>query len=171
MHHLAEQVRELIVASDGFRRTMAAGIDLSVVESAVLGQLLHDGPQRPSVIAARAGLTPAAATSMIDRLEVAGHVRRAPHPTDRRSLLVELTERGRSAVVAQYRMFSDDLQAALGRADPRLQHDPTLRRAFAELLAGIAAGLRARAGDVSGVRAELQAAMSTLSDSGGGDGV
>lgn len=170
MQHLAEQVRELIVASDSYRRTMAAGIDLSVVEAAVLGQLLHDGPQTPSVIAARAGLTPAAATSMIDRLELARHVRRAPHPTDRRSLLVELTDRGRSVVVAQYRIFSDDLQAALGRADPRLQEDPTLGRAFADLLAGMAAGLRARAGDVSGVRSELQSAMSTLSDSTGTDG-
>ncbi|NMO89465.1 MarR family winged helix-turn-helix transcriptional regulator [Actinomycetospora sp. TBRC 11914] len=165
MQHLAEQVRELIVASDSFRRTMAAGIDLSVVESAVLGQLLHDGRQTPTVIAARAGLTPAAATSMIDRLESAGHVRRGPHPHDRRSLLVELTDRGRAAVVAQFAMFSDDLRDALERADPRLQEDPTLRRALTDLLAGMAAALRTRAGDAAGVRSALQAAVSTMSES------
>lgn len=164
MHHLAAQLRELIVASDSFRRTMAAGIDLSVVESAVLGQLLHDGPQTPSVIAARSGLTPAAATSMIDRLESAGHVRRAPHPRDRRSLLVELTDRGRAAVDAQFRIFSDDLLDALQRADPRLRDDPALRQALTELLGGMAAALRSRAGDAAGVRATLQSAMSTRSE-------
>lgn len=165
MQHLGQQVRELIVASDSYRRTMAAGIDLSVVEAGVLGHLLHDGSQTPSVIAARSGLTPAAATSMIDRLEAAGHVRRIPHPRDRRSLLVELTDRGRTAIVSQFTMFSDDLLAALDRADDRLREDPTLRRALTELLAGMAAALRARAGDAAGVRAELQSAMAQLHES------
>jgi DNA-binding MarR family transcriptional regulator len=35
------------------------------------------------------------ATQIIDRLEVEGLVRRVPHPEDRRSILVEVTEEGK----------------------------------------------------------------------------
>jgi DNA-binding MarR family transcriptional regulator len=36
-------------------------------------------------------------TSRLDRLERLGFIRRVPDPSDRRSVLVELTEEGRSA--------------------------------------------------------------------------
>jgi DNA-binding MarR family transcriptional regulator len=155
MHELARRVRELIVASDSYRRTMAAGIDLSTTEAAVLGHLLHDGPQTPSVVSARAGLTPAAGTSLLDRLERGGVVARGPHPRDRRSLLVDLTPRGRAAITAMFSMFSEDILHALARSDPRLDEDPELRGILTELLGGMAAALRARAGDTAGVRAAI----------------
>jgi DNA-binding MarR family transcriptional regulator len=37
------------------------------------------------------GITTASTTSLIDRLVASGHVRREPHPTDRRSLVIEPT--------------------------------------------------------------------------------
>ena len=37
------------------------------------------------------GITTASTTSLIDRLVASGHVRREPHPTDRRSLMIVLT--------------------------------------------------------------------------------
>lgn len=42
-------------------------------------------------LAAHAGVTPAAATTIIDRLTRAGYARRRPHPEDRRRVHVELT--------------------------------------------------------------------------------
>lgn len=46
----------------------------------------------PSSIAHQLGVSTAATTRLIDRLARAGHVRRVPHPTDRRSLVIEVTE-------------------------------------------------------------------------------
>jgi DNA-binding MarR family transcriptional regulator len=39
-------------------------------------------------------------TSLVDRLESAGHVVRRPHPEDRRAVLAELTDSGRAVVEA-----------------------------------------------------------------------
>jgi DNA-binding MarR family transcriptional regulator len=43
-------------------------------------------------------LSTGATTSLIDRLETAGLVHRAPHPTDRRSVVLELAPSGRTAI-------------------------------------------------------------------------
>ena len=40
-------------------------------------------------------LSAPATSAMLDRLEGLGHVRRVPHPQDRRSVLVEMTDRAR----------------------------------------------------------------------------
>lgn len=55
---------------------------------------LVDEPRSASELARRVGLTPAATTSMIDRLERKGFVRRTADPADRRRVLVEMTEEG-----------------------------------------------------------------------------
>ncbi|MFC7487376.1 MarR family winged helix-turn-helix transcriptional regulator [Knoellia sp. CPCC 206453] len=55
---------------------------------------LVDQPRSASELARRVGLTPAATTSMIDRLERKGFVRRTSDPADRRRVLVEMTEQG-----------------------------------------------------------------------------
>lgn len=46
----------------------------------------------PSLLARHLGVTTASVTKMIDRLEVGGHVIRKPHPTDRRSQQVEVSQ-------------------------------------------------------------------------------
>lgn len=169
MHELARVVRELIVASDSYRRTMAGGIDVSTTAAAVLGHLLHDGPQIPSVIAARAGLTPASGTSLLDRLARSGLVERRPHPRDRRSLLVHLTPEGHAAITAMFTMFSEDLLQALERSDPRLVEDPELRRSVTDLISAMAASLRARAGDAAGIRAAVLREMAAPHETADGE--
>jgi DNA-binding MarR family transcriptional regulator len=47
----------------------------------------------------RLQLHPTSITNIVDRLESDGLVRRLPHPGDRRTTLVELTEDGRSRLV------------------------------------------------------------------------
>ena len=54
--------------------------------------LLWQGPQTASAIARHTRLTPAAVTSLIDRLEARGFVRRRADPGDRRKVLVEAAE-------------------------------------------------------------------------------
>jgi DNA-binding MarR family transcriptional regulator len=51
-------------------------------------------PLTPMEIASRLRVTRGSVTGLLDSLESRGVVARAPHPRDRRSLLVELTEAG-----------------------------------------------------------------------------
>jgi DNA-binding MarR family transcriptional regulator len=54
--------------------------------------VLFDGPASPGALAAATGMSPAAMTTALDRLEVRGFVRRVRDTADRRRLLVEVTE-------------------------------------------------------------------------------
>src|SRR5262249_30483442 len=67
-------------------------------EVGVLGALLLAGDGRqlsPTQLFKGLMLSSAGITSRLDRLERAGYVKRARHPTDRRGVLVELTPTGR----------------------------------------------------------------------------
>lgn len=46
----------------------------------------------PGALAEHLGISSASTTKLLDRLAVAGHVVRSPHPTDRRALIVEITD-------------------------------------------------------------------------------
>ena len=63
-----------------------------------------------SEIAKNSGLATATLTSMIDRMEAAGLVRREAHATDRRKFQIVLTEKAR-ALEAEYKAVSDETTA------------------------------------------------------------
>ena len=71
----------------------AAAQTLAIIEGA--GE-----PLAPSVIAERLMITTGSMTSLLDTLERRGLVRRQAHPSDRRRLLVELTDDGEALVDA-----------------------------------------------------------------------
>jgi DNA-binding MarR family transcriptional regulator len=50
------------------------------------------GPVAPTDLARQLGITTGGVTTVLDRLERAGYVRRCPDPADRRRLVVEVTE-------------------------------------------------------------------------------
>ena len=99
-----EGVVQRIDALSGFlKRSMTETLaehDLKLGEWAVLGQLRRVGPpyrKSPGELTEHAELSSGAMTNRLDRLEEAGLVSRLPHPDDRRSLLVELTDAGHAA--------------------------------------------------------------------------
>jgi DNA-binding MarR family transcriptional regulator len=49
----------------------------------------------PGSLAGYLGISSAATTKLLDRLERAGHITRSPHPTDRRALAIAVTEHSR----------------------------------------------------------------------------
>lgn len=53
----------------------------------------------PGAIAAHLGISSASTTKLLDRLEKAGHITRAPHPTDRRALAISITEETQEAAM------------------------------------------------------------------------
>ena len=74
--------------------------DLTLPDWQVLTSLrLHREGNRssPGELAADLELSSGAMTSRLDRLEQAGYVRRLPDPGDRRGIVIELTEEGRTA--------------------------------------------------------------------------
>jgi DNA-binding MarR family transcriptional regulator len=71
----------------------AAAQTLAIIEGA--GE-----PLAPSMIAERLMITTGSMTSLLDTLERRGLVRRQAHPSDRRRLLVELTDEGEALVDA-----------------------------------------------------------------------
>ena len=82
-------------------------------------------------------LSSAGITSRLDRLERRGYVKRTPHPSDRRGVLVELTATGRKVLeqaVAADAAGEQGLLASLAKDD---------KRAMAALLKKLLAGLEA----------------------------
>lgn len=73
--------------------------------------LLERGPVAPGVMARSLGLTSGATTTLIDRIERKGLVRRKPDPNDRRGLLVEPTEKMFAELAPLYRGVAEELRA------------------------------------------------------------
>jgi DNA-binding MarR family transcriptional regulator len=79
--------------------------DLTPSSGLVLGVLADvEAPLPPNKIAERLIISLASVTSLIDSLERRGYVRRLPHSTDRRMLLIELTDAGRK-VAHEFRLL------------------------------------------------------------------
>jgi DNA-binding MarR family transcriptional regulator len=76
-------------------------LGLNAGERRCLG-FLNDGPQPAGAIAAAVGLTPAAVTSLLDRLEARDLLKRSRSTEDRRKVMVELTPQARSLAERYY---------------------------------------------------------------------
>jgi DNA-binding MarR family transcriptional regulator len=79
-------------------------LGVSAAGGLVLGQLRDHGTMSPSELGERLIVTRATVTGLLDSLEHRGLVRRSAHPTDRRSLVVELTPEG-IEVIRQVRVI------------------------------------------------------------------
>lgn len=80
-----DRLDEAVADRFGLHRT-----DLRCLE--IIGQ---EGPLAAGRLATMAGLSTSAATAVLDRTERAGYVRRSADPSDRRRVLVDLTDQGR----------------------------------------------------------------------------
>lgn len=85
-------VRELFTAGSAFEKALQRELAVNPTGLDAMGHLVMSGPLSPGELSRRLDLTTAATTAAIDRLVDLGHVTRAPHPTDRRSVLVVPTE-------------------------------------------------------------------------------
>jgi DNA-binding MarR family transcriptional regulator len=67
-------------------------------------------------IASALSITVGGTSKLVDRIEAAGHCRRAANPHDRRSSLIELTPAGRRLLAKATVAFEDELQTRIGSA-------------------------------------------------------
>lgn len=91
-------LRELLDAAEEVAPTIARRADLGHTELRTL-ELLVRAPHGPVELAKELGVTSAASSGIVDRLEARGHVRREAHATDGRRTQVVLTDSGREEVL------------------------------------------------------------------------
>ncbi|MBK1786057.1 MarR family winged helix-turn-helix transcriptional regulator [Prauserella cavernicola] len=72
------------------------GLTFARYEALVLLTFARSSSLPMRVMGERLQLHPTSVTNIVDRLEKDGLVKRVPHPTDRRTTLVEITDDGRS---------------------------------------------------------------------------
>jgi len=99
---VVDACRHLAAAMDDFEAAAASRLQVNRNDFRALN-LLESGPVSQVAIARALRLTRPSVTVMVDRLEVAGMVRRLPDPGDRRSTLVELLPATWAAFAAVYR--------------------------------------------------------------------
>ncbi|WP_137726248.1 MarR family winged helix-turn-helix transcriptional regulator [Prescottella subtropica] len=112
------------------------GLTFSRYELLTLLTFTRSGALPMAKASARLQVHPTSVTNAVDRLEKAGLVRRVPHPTDRRTTLVEITDAGRDLS----RRATEALNATVF-AEPGLAPDKL------DALIRILTELRVRAGD------------------------
>jgi len=76
------------------RREVSEALGMSFGRARAI-RLLARRPMSMSELAAALGIDPPNATVVVDGLESQGLVRRGPHPTDRRTKVVEATRKGK----------------------------------------------------------------------------
>lgn len=92
---VAGSLRALGSALDRFDEAVAARLRLHRTDLRCLEIVARFGPLSAGSLAAEAGLSTSAITSVIDRAERAGYCRRTTDTSDRRRVLVEVTNAGR----------------------------------------------------------------------------
>jgi|SRR5215211_1988429 len=118
-------VRENQAANDAFDEVAYGKLGINRTDGRCLDILENKGPMTAGRLAELSGLTTAAVTSVLDRLERSGYARRVRSESDRRQVMVELTplmaERGgriwgplgREAVEELSKMSAEELRAVI----------------------------------------------------------
>jgi DNA-binding MarR family transcriptional regulator len=88
VHRATVLLREMITANEEFVGHMRRELAVNATDLDAMTHLISSGPLGPTELAKRLNLSTAAVTTVVDRLESAGHVTRAQHPSDRRSVVV-----------------------------------------------------------------------------------
>ena len=116
---VAVALREVQRAGVETRRALARRLNMGVSDVAAMDQVIFAAePVGPVELGNRLGMRSASATALVDRLERAGHLRRVPHPSDRRRQTLAPTEHAISEVATALRPLIDAVSAAAAELTP-----------------------------------------------------
>jgi len=87
---IKDGLRDLGIQLSLLNHQVGSHLDLRDADLECLDLVSRHGPIGPTALSRRAGLHPATLTGVLDRLERGGWVVRAPNPTDRRAVLVQV---------------------------------------------------------------------------------
>lgn len=111
----------LLEISDLFQKDMARTFDgtpLTAARIRLLWELQHTGPSTQHALATRLEVSPRNITGLVDALEASGYVRRSPHPSDRRAIIVSLAASAESMMQQMQRDHADLTADLLGAVQP-----------------------------------------------------
>ncbi|MGH2570740.1 MAG: MarR family winged helix-turn-helix transcriptional regulator [bacterium] len=146
---LHEALSELVRVYQFRDRTSICCHGISVTQCYALEAVLQKESITMNELAAMLWLDKSTASRVVDGLEEAGYVRRAPNPSDGRSLLLEPTSAGRA-------LHGRIVRGLIAEKKTMLQDfDPGVRREVARLIARLA---RAAAGRARGTDQGCEAA-------------
>lgn len=94
--YLAELLPAVERAFSRWVDSLLEGDGLSPSRVRLLAALMTGGPQTMTALSIELDVVPRTVTALVDGLESDELVRRTPHPSDRRSTVVELTPKGRT---------------------------------------------------------------------------
>ena len=86
---LDRALRETSAQTVLFSQAVADQAGINSTDLETLDILARNGPMTAGRLAELTGLTTGAITGLVDRLERRGYARREPHPSDRRSIIVQ----------------------------------------------------------------------------------
>jgi DNA-binding MarR family transcriptional regulator len=115
---LLTALRRFGLEDDRFDAIVARRFDAAPAEFKAMDHILASGGLTPGQLGDRLMLTSGAITALVDRLERLGWVKRVPHPTDRRSVIVSKASADVSAGEEIYRRFAKALAGAAGELTP-----------------------------------------------------
>ena len=117
-----EALRLYQAAEAAMRRRTRESMAMGENELLVIRQLLRaqsrNVPVKPGDVAKYLGISTASTTSLLDRLESAGYLRRVPHPSDRRSVYLEPTERADDEVRSTLSAMHDRMHQVADETTP-----------------------------------------------------
>jgi DNA-binding MarR family transcriptional regulator len=93
LHSVTKLFRAVLDENAKYTETVGEKLDVNPTDFDAMGHLMSNGVMTAGELAKAVGLSPGAATAMIDRLESIGHVKREPNPDDRRGVLVTANPR------------------------------------------------------------------------------
>ncbi|CAM3115200.1 MULTISPECIES: MarR family transcriptional regulator [Actinomycetes] len=114
---LASDLAIAVVRLTRHLRGRRSASPVSLTQLSALATLNREGPMTPGAIAARERVQPPSMTRVIASLADLGLVKREPHPTDGRQVIVTLSPSGTDVVVDEANAREEWLRAQLKRLD------------------------------------------------------
>lgn len=108
---IAAALQHFGLERDRMRSALARAAGITGTDLDALEYLEADGPLTQRQLGDRLALTSGAITMLVDRLSSSGWVRRRPHPSDRRAVLLELVVEGAGSTPAGLAEYHDRIQA------------------------------------------------------------
>ena len=131
----SSEMRTYQTAVDRFDEVVTNLLGINRTDGRCLDILEQRGPLTAGELARACGLTTGAMTTLLDRLERLGYLRRVPHPTDRRRVMVELTAKSRRFIEQIYMPVGREGAELLGcLSDGQLEFLANVMRTARELL-------------------------------------
>jgi DNA-binding MarR family transcriptional regulator len=97
-NELTASLQRFGLERDRMRAAVARAVGIGSTDLDALEHLEADGPLTQRDLGERLSLTSGAITMLVDRLEQVGWVLRRPHPSDRRYVVIELTQTALDAI-------------------------------------------------------------------------